>query len=397
MKIVIVDTTVHKGPIGGGHLYLPAFIRGLVDKGHEVHLVVKEEPDEMINGFLNASGAIIHKKPWKRNGLIQDTTPLFAAWVNKLQPDVYLISASYDIGWTVLPLLDSQIATAAIGHNDSETFYLPVRHYHSFLTRVVGVSPEMCEHYISDCSVSPERVDWIPYGVTISETSPVTGQSGKLEIAYVGRVVEEQKRISDVIAVAKILSSKNIDYRLTIVGDGPDMPKVQAQLQKEIEEGKVVLTGWLSRSKVLDVLRSSEVFLLTSSYEGFCIALVESIANGCCPVVTDIRSGNKKLVQDGVNGFVIEVGDTGKFAARIIELAGDRQKLSNLRLQAWSNRDLYSTSRMVENYEAFFARAISEAKGSPRVADSSFPLMSICLSKYPVWARRLKLLLVGEK
>jgi glycosyltransferase involved in cell wall biosynthesis len=393
MKIIIVDTTIHQSLIGGGHLYLPGLMKGLIEKGHEVHLVVKAEPDKKIAGLIHDSKAIVHIKPWKKNGLVEDIAPLFADWVNKLAPDIYFISTSADIGWVALPLLNPSIATFTVGHTDSETFYLPARHYSPFLTRAIGVSHEICEHYHTNCGIDKDKIEWIPYGVTVSKEEPGKNEAGPLKLVYVGRVVEEQKRISDIIAIVKLLSQYNIAFELTIVGDGPDMPVVKNDLSQEIAGNKVKLTGWVTNTEIISMLKRSEVFLLTSSYEGFCIALVEAMANGCCPLVTDIRSGNKFLVKDELNGFVLKVGDVKGFVEKLRELADDRNKLSALRKHAWNTGKGYSKTAMTDNYEKSFMNASLSAKEFPRAVDTSYPLMITCRSKYPKWLRRIKVAL----
>jgi len=138
MRIVVIDTTVHGEMIGGGHLIVVPLLRGLKRLGHEVHYVSTDTPNPIINDKIISTGVTLHKRLWDPDGLIEDSTPTFSDWINKLAPDVHLISASGDLGWTVLPLLDPTIATLTIGHNDQETFYAPVRHYSGFLTRAIG-------------------------------------------------------------------------------------------------------------------------------------------------------------------------------------------------------------------------------------------------------------------
>ena len=82
MKIVIVDTTVHGKLIGGGHLYLPNLIAGLVDKGNEVYLVVNGTPNEKVFPRLQASGVIICDKIWQKNELVEKKAYALAKWVN---------------------------------------------------------------------------------------------------------------------------------------------------------------------------------------------------------------------------------------------------------------------------------------------------------------------------
>ena len=165
MKIVIVDTTLHGPLIGGAQTFLPLLIKGLKEKGHDIHLVTKGNPDKRIEKEIVESGAILHTGIWEKHALVEDATPVFTKWINNLHPDIYLISVSADIAWTVLPYLNSEIATLSIGHTDAETFYAPVRHYHSFLTKAVAVSEQVSEQYVSVCGLLPQNIDWIPYGV----------------------------------------------------------------------------------------------------------------------------------------------------------------------------------------------------------------------------------------
>jgi glycosyltransferase involved in cell wall biosynthesis len=390
LRIVIVDTTIDEDLIGGAHLFLPVLIKGLVANGNEVHLVTKGPPNNKVAAAINKSGAILHTTIWNNSWYVEKTAPKLAEWVNKQAPDVYLISASGDIGWVVLPLLNPDIATLTIGHTDSETFYLPARHYHSFLTGAVGVSEQVCKQYAESCSVNSERVAWIPYGVQAAEEVIDYTMDKKLRLVYAGRIEEEQKRISDLAKIINKLSGTNIDFTITIVGDGPQMPELKKSLVNEINLNKAVLTGWLPNEEVIKIFRQSEVFVLTSAYEGFCIALTEAMANGCCPVVTNIRSGNGQLIQNGSNGIIHEIGDVDAFVAALIELNNNPAKLLTMRTKAWQAAYEYGTQRMVDNYEKLFVEAMAAAKKNLRSMAANFSVMETCRSKHPFWLRSIK-------
>lgn len=395
MKVAVIDTTVHGKVIGGGHLIVVDLLRGLKARGHDVHFVSADTPNPAIKEKIASTGVTTHQQAWNNTAPVDDSTPIAARWFNELAPDIHLISASGDIGWTVLPLLDPAIATLTIGHNDQETFYSPVRHYARFLTRAIGVSDEICRKYVDDCRMPPARIDWIPYGVETSDTAPVTQDDGlPLRLIYVGRFDNPQKRISDVVEIIKKLSKADSDFEFNLVGDGEEMPLVLSALSAQIGSGNVSVHGWLDSVGVIAAMRRSEVFILASAYEGFCISLTEAMANGCTPIVTDIRSGNKQLVNDGVNGFVVPVGDVDAFVDRIRVLAEDRGRLRAMRTAAWETGRAYSIDRMVDNYERCFERAIEDARSNPRRPDHAFPLMESCRSKYPLWIRRIKTRLV---
>jgi glycosyltransferase involved in cell wall biosynthesis len=390
MRIAVIDTTVHGDQIGGGHLIVVHLLAGLVERGHDVHFVCAATPNAVINDRIIATGVTIDQRPWGAAALVDDATPHFAEWLNRLQPDVHLISASWDLGWTVLPLLEPSIASLTIGHNDERTFYDPVKHYAPFLTRAIGVSEEICRKYIDECGMPPERVEWIPYGVEVMDREPVDHGESTVRLIYVGRFENVQKRISDVVAIVRRLTDRGVDFRFDLVGDGVEMPAVKAALAAEIGAGKVVLHGWVDSERVIRKMRDSDVFILASAYEGFCISLIEAMANGCTPVVTDIRSGNKQLVEDAANGYIVPVGDIDAFVDRIGLLAGDRERLLTMRRSAWSTGREYGVDRMIDSYVECFERAIETMRTSPRKLDPGFPLMESCRSKYPLWLRRIK-------
>ncbi len=390
MKIVITDTTIDGPMIGGAQTFLPLLMHGLYKEGHEVHLVTKGTPDKKIRKQVEESRAILHTSLWRKKGLPQDAAIVFAKWVNELKPDIFLISVSADVAWLALPYLNPSIATFTIGHTDDETFYLPARHYQQFITTAIGVSDEVCNHYHTKCNFPLSAIDWIPYGVKAKASAPGKHNDQPIRLIYVGRVVEEQKRISDLIKIVQELSARKISFHLKIVGDGTEMPLLKESLQDEIKKGTVELLGWLKTDEVIHHLLQSDLFLLTSAYEGFCIALLEAMANGCCPIVTDIKSGNKQLIKNGENGFVFPIGDTSLFVKKIAELSQHSDMLFLLRIKAWETGRNYSIERMVAAYSDCFEKAMQETSAHPRETNINFPVMETCRSVWPLWLRRIK-------
>jgi glycosyltransferase involved in cell wall biosynthesis len=126
---------------------------------------------------------------------------------------------------------------------------LPVRHYHIFLTGAIGVSREVCDYYISGCHLSADNVDWIPYGVKANPDAPVVNKDPVLKMVYAGRIEEEQKRVSDLITIAKTLSEQKINFALQVVGDGSAMPQLKESLKAEIGEKKIKLWDGLIMMK----------------------------------------------------------------------------------------------------------------------------------------------------
>lgn len=376
--------------IGGGHLILPALMGELVKRKHEVHLVMAAKENKKLSGLIEESKAIVHIAPWGKKAPASDLVPLFYDWISKLNPDIYVISSSAAIGWLTLPWLPKNLPTYTIGHNDEKTFYEPVRHYHAFLSGAVGVSNQICETYISSCNMLAANVTWIPYGVSSADSISESSDCNPLRLIYIGRFDEPQKRIMDLAVIINQLNKRNVNFICELVGDGPEMEAFSEKLKDEVEAGKVVIHGWLDKSKVLTTLKNADVFILTSAFEGFSIALTEAMANGCCPVVTNIKAGNQQLIKDGENGFLIDVGNVEGFVEKISLLSLNRGLLNRMRLQAWQTGKIYSIRRMAEKYEELFVHDLNN--GGRKIANTNkeFPVMPSCKSKYPLWLRRIK-------
>jgi hypothetical protein len=165
MKIAVNDTNSDNAPSNGAaEVFLPKLLKGLTGKGIEVHLIRKSAPTEEVLARIEQAAPLLHISRLKLDGAVENTAPDAANWLAELNPDVYLIWNADDLGWAVLPRLNPSIATLAVGHADAETYYAPARHYRSFLTRVVGTTPEVCVGFVLSCVIDKERVEWISYG-----------------------------------------------------------------------------------------------------------------------------------------------------------------------------------------------------------------------------------------
>ena len=379
-----------RGPeIGGGHFFVPGLASSLVQRGHRVHLVGEGPPHPRLFGPIAESGAVLHTDLWPRPAFVENSARAFAEWANHIAPDAYFISTSADVGWVALPFLDPGIPTVAVVHLDSSTYYIPLTHYRTFLSQAVAVSRAISAHLIGGCGFAPDRVAYIPYGVQPGPEPGPTSDRGDqpLRLVYVSRLAETQKRSSDVIRIVESLRGRSVNYSLTVIGDGQLLQTFCDRLAPEIAEGRVAMRGWLQPARVRDELRRADVFLLTSDAEGFSIALLEAMANGVVPVITDIPSGNRQVVKHLANGVLVPVGDIPGFVTHITHLSGDRRLLGVLRKSAWETGQAFTATRMVNSYMGCFETAARVAgsppgtrPGIPADVDMPIPIPSLAAS-----------------
>jgi glycosyltransferase involved in cell wall biosynthesis len=131
--------------------------------------------------------------------------------------------------------------------------------------------------------------------------------------------------VDRLIQAAKILDdSKDVpNWRLTIVGDGPEEPRLREMVRSLGLEEKVLFQGRLVGEKVHQAYRDANIFLLTSDQEVWGVVVHEAMLNGLVPVVTK-AVGSSELVLKG-GGIVID--DSGEESAIVGAIASTLQSL----------------------------------------------------------------------
>jgi glycosyltransferase involved in cell wall biosynthesis len=396
MDIVFVDTTITTPPTGGAHTFLVDIGQCLVVRGDRVAVVTQPGPDESLVKALRMAGVEVYMDLWRNTHLPEQRAKRLAQWVNERNPDVYTVSASADVGWLALPQLSVDIATITIAHNDSSSFYEPITHYHPFVDIAVTVSSEILGKTI-EAGVSKERARAIAYGVAPISRAELeqrlsSHDGNALQIAYVGRIVQAQKRIMELVPLVRSLKARGIQFQLHLVGDGSHRVQLAEAFAAAGLSEFVQFWGWQSSAEVKKLLRRMDVFVLLSEYEGLPVALLEGMAHGLAPVVSRIASGNTEIINHGENGYLVEVGDIEGFAARLELLANDRSLLGKIQRAAWLTSQDYTLPIMVERYLKCFAEARESgfSREFRRQAGGAYPIMRSCVSRYPVWLRKIK-------
>ena len=112
-------------------------------------------------------------------------------------------------------------------------------------------------------------------------------------------------------------------WRLVILGEGSERAALESLAQQLGIEASVSLVGRVREPA--SVLRQSDLFVLSSRYEGFPNALLEAMAAGLPVVATDCPSGPRHIIRHGVDGLLVPPDDTDALAGAIRYLLGDDQ------------------------------------------------------------------------
>ena len=244
--------------------------------------------------FLNYTEDNIH---WILSCLQEDPPNIFV-------PNL-VIPAYYAAAWA----RKAGIFTLGVSHSDDPFYHAIQKEFvdgSEFfrLDGMVCVSRELEQQILSSPFINNVMLQRIPYGVVVPEASCIR-EDTTLRVAYVGRLVDEQKRISELTRAFCRMCKSVSNVEAVIVGDGPDWNRVQDILDQEGRALPIRLLGALPPNEIQSFLLSSHVIVLLSDYEGLPIALLEAMACGVVPVCLSMRSGISELIQDGVTGLIV--------------------------------------------------------------------------------------------
>jgi glycosyltransferase involved in cell wall biosynthesis len=157
---------------------------------------------------------------------------------------------------------------------------------------------------------------------------------------FVG-VLERYKNVDGLARAWPLVAARLPEARLRLVGSGTLRPVVE-QLVGE-SGGRVVWDARLSQTEISAVLDESTVLVLPSRSEGMGRVIVEAFCRAR-PVVGTRVGGIPDLVQDGVNGLLVEPGDTEGLGDALVRVLGDRELAERLSGAAQASAGLWSVS-----------------------------------------------------
>jgi glycosyltransferase involved in cell wall biosynthesis len=154
----------------------------------------------------------------------------------------------------------------------------------------------------------------IPYGISrnVGTASPPAEQ---FRLVYVGRLVQEQKRICDVVTALCRAVREIPGVTADIIGDGSDRKTAEEVLISNGSPPQVRFLGAITPAEVRRRLPHYHAKVLLSDYEGLPVSLLEAMSAGVVPVCTAMRSGINELVMHDQSGIIVEDRQNGFISA----------------------------------------------------------------------------------
>ncbi len=354
---------------GGAERSLQTLTQHLTENGHSAEIFTMEAPAQP-ESFpatvkitpLVASG--LSKGFWRI--VLMPLQALHLSWLLYKRKIPILVGYMYrpNLLAVLAKLLGAPIRVYLTDHVAALTYFsqigLPGTILHRFVRMlypradgIAGVSAGVREDLIK-LGIPADKISVVHNPLPIREIREAAEEPHELKvwvqsqptITTVGRLIDQKDHAMLIRAVAEVRKTRPV--QLLIIGAGPLQKKLEEQIVELKLQACARLAGW--QSNPYSLVAASQVFALSSGFEGFGIALVEAMACGVAVVSTDCVTGPSEILEDGRWGALVPVGDWRALAENIQHLL-DSPELRQERAQAGQYRaDEFDVATISEKF-----------------------------------------------
>ena len=195
-----------------------------------------------------------------------------------------------------------------------------------------------------------------PIDLTNCPTAPIqVGQPVRL--ISVGRF-NPQKNFPFLIET--LATAADLDWQLTLVGDGAEMETVRAAIARHGLEKRISLPGWRAAAEVETLLASADIFLMPSTVEGLPVAAIEALKHGLALLGSDI-GGLLDVIDEGKNGLRFPVKDRARFAECLRTLLKNPAAILRMKTASRAKVRQFDREKIAAQYERLLAAACGKS------------------------------------
>jgi glycosyltransferase involved in cell wall biosynthesis len=380
MRIAYVYDAVYPYVKGGAEKRVYEIGKRLAERGHEVHwygMKCWENGDVLESDGITMHGVCPRMPLYAKNGRrsIKEAVYFAAKLYRPLAREKYdVIDCQH---FPYLPCLTCEaVATtkktplALTWHEIWGNYWRTYMGYPGYageeiericarLTRNNITVSEKNRERLESMGMDGERIKVIPNGIDPGEIGPVKKTAGGYDVLFAGRLIKD-KNVDVLINAVKLASMEIPDISLGIIGEGPEKNRLQALAEET--GAKVEFLGFRKEhDEVISYLKSSKIFALPSTREGFGIVGLEALACGL-PIITTEHPLNAAgdLITNGLNGYK---GPLSKeyFAEKIASLLGDEALRKKMSLKAEESIVGHSWDMIAKDTEGYY-ESIADAR-----------------------------------
>lgn len=200
-----------------------------------------------------------------------------------------------------------QIKLVAVAHGDEESTYKKLKLWSDQLDKIICISKKIYEEFQRKYGLKKDILLYRPNPIRIPPPKDRRINQGEpLKIGFAARLRKEQKRVHLLPEIIETCMRKGQMVQFDIAGEGECLEMLRSYVSDRHLENEVHILGWIPPTEMAEFWRNEDIYLNISDFEGMSLAMLEAMACGAVPVVTEV-SGVDDLIADGKNGFVVPV------------------------------------------------------------------------------------------
>jgi len=200
--------------------------------------------------------------------------------------------------------------------------------------------------------ISGDKIRVIYNGVDF-KSAGISQEEAKKKIEIYGDIILSAGRLVSwkgfrmLVKIMPRLSEISQLFRLVIVGDGPDEKTLRSMIKNLGLERKVYLVGRKSQEELATYMAAADLFILNSGYEGFSHQILEAMTADV-PVITTAVGGNKEVIRQGENGFMVKYQDEFNLVEAIKSLWQNPELREEFKKEGKKTVERFSSEKMLE-------------------------------------------------
>lgn len=163
--------------------------------------------------------------------------------------------------------------------------------------------------------------------------------------------LSDRKNQQMLIDAMKIIVKKNDNIKLLLVGSGPLKEQFEKEIRENFLQNNIILLGY--RTDIPELLKISDLYVATSKMEGLPINILEAMSSGL-PVVATNSRGQRELIRDGENGYIVEVNDVDSFVQKIENVYMDHRIRERITCGAKENIEPYLLENVMKEMKNIY-------------------------------------------
>lgn len=335
MKKILIVTGIFSPDIGGPATYADIISKTLTERKFDVKIITYSKAGKSKDEKIKIS-RVSKRWPWFLRHIIYATKVFFAgrkfdviyslSTINGSIPS--LISAKFfkkkfymriagDYAWQVaMEKEKTDLAIDDFQEGKKRGWIKFLFSLQKFLCKkadLVIVPSEYLECIVKKWGVSANKIKVI-YNAVELKPLEISKEEARNKIGIHGNIIMSIGRLAPwkgfkmLIKIMPKLLEINQFFRLIIIGDGPDRKNLEAMIKNLGLDKKVYLLGKKPQNELPLYLAATDIFVLNSGYEGFSHQILEAMVCGV-PVIASAVMGNREIIHQGENGFMVKYND----------------------------------------------------------------------------------------